>query len=720
MSSKDVTKLPKLQPKSEHHSPSQSASRSQTRPPPPVSRPNGGGREAEGKASRVASGTRGPLNKRLESPRDDSSTPTSSRQQNREREENRPAGKPPSTPGRRPTEDLKSRTGSFPRKTAGGLSADPLTRPAGRSAGPPTGQLIYSAKQSARQSAGTSAGISARPPNGPPTGPSTPSARPSTPTGSQNQENRRSGSPDSYDSGVYRGHDNSLDNSPRSIRSKKSNSSNSSGETFIKNVEGEVLYSGGSSNIPYDFVICIDGTSNDMINEDEVKNTNIARITEIIHSGKHNERMVIVAYQQGIGHKGNNISSWETKEQTSQHLLDGLRAFFNMVWPTERLIAKLVSINYAYISTSVRNRTIKAGSPVEPDRVFLFGFSRGAYISQIVAAIVADLGIFSRCLYEKAFPNEDKALHGYNNMLKNVVDSWIENQGNKIAVKKDLGDYYKCLVKIDIEFLGHFDKVASIGEPDLLDKDLQSTRYRFAEEVHSRPRIKNAYHAVAISEHREQFKPVLWTKGPTSKGQVISQVWFPGYHTSIGGGTREAGLMIYYITLVWMLSKLQGLEKPLSIERPELNRLILKDAKEARIAEAICKKAGKEFVIQDSRMALPWDIPVIMGDHFRLETDPCPVDRLHRTCDKDRWDLRCMPSMPGPNLSLVKDPLKRPKQVNNAWGYMYERHKTDKSNIFEVAYLDYMMKLKCTDDQNSVVPPLRHGGRVSIIPSPPS
>ena len=54
---------------------------------------------------------------------------------------------------------------------------------------------------------------------------------------------------------------------------------------------------------------------------------------------------------------------------------------------------------------------------------------------------------------------------------------------------------------------------------------------------------------------RPQFAPTLWTKKAGNPlDQVLSQVWFPGVHCSIGGGDRDNDLSS--ITLAWMVGKL--------------------------------------------------------------------------------------------------------------------------------------------------------------------
>ncbi|KAK7728696.1 hypothetical protein SLS63_006557 [Diaporthe eres] len=254
-------------------------------------------------------------------------------------------------------------------------------------------------------------------------------------------------------------------------------------------------------------------------------------------------------------------------------------------------------------------------------------------------------------------------------MVRSIVNTWVKHRGNKSAemIKAELGSYGECLIPAKIEFLGLFDMVASVGKPDLGKADLQSNTFRFAESVHNRPNILNAYHAVAISEHRNQFKPVLWKEGTNDQNRSISQVWFPGFHTSIGGGTKTQGIMIYYITLVWMLSKCTGLRQV--IKDKDLGDLITEDAAHA---SAMLTKD-----IPDSKKGI-W-ATTGMGDHVRTELGSASIDMVHRICDEHMWIFRCAPKMP--EIGGTKE---HPIQTKS----LLEKKRIDKQNEFERRFYD--------------------------------
>jgi len=76
--------------------------------------------------------------------------------------------------------------------------------------------------------------------------------------------------------------------------------------------------------------------------------------------------------------------------------------------------------------------------------------------------------------------------------------------------------------------------------------------------------VARACHALSVDDERTTFHPVLWTeKGEKPAeltdgsryiwGERISQVWFPGVHSNVGGGYPDDSLA--YVPLVWMMNQ---------------------------------------------------------------------------------------------------------------------------------------------------------------------
>lgn len=586
-----------------------------------------------GSSTRIASGPRDPVDAAHEDPRVPRVTGSPNR---RPADVNNPQARLAS-----PVAITRGATGASRDASSGpGTSGSPSRRPREGEDGQPR---LSSPAPAVRNPAGTGTRTPPSHPSrsSPPTETRNPSSQRSE---GEHQSDTSSGSPGSGTHGKPPSKASSRD-SPGSDKTADSADSLNMGEAFIQRITGQAS-NAGPSNPPTNFVLCIDGTGNDMIHENEVKNTNIAKMTDVIKYGKHGDRMTIVAYQQGLGNKSK--SSKRGGEGTLAGWAAKLDASFDKLWPSESTIARLVSINYAYISMSVCPNK---------DRIFLFGFSRGAYIAQIAAAVVADMGIVSNQIYMEKFSDVE-----HSKIVGHIVKTWVKYKGQASpeTMQKALGSYRECLIRAKIQFVGVFDMVASVGKPDLGNADLQSNAFRFAESVHDRPNILNAYHAVAISEHRNQFKPVLWKEGTTDQRRNISQVWFPGFHTSIGGGTKTQGIMIYHITLVWMLSKCSGLV----YNDEEIEKFITDDAQHA---PAMIRKD-----IPDSKKGI-WAKPG-MGDHVRTELGSAPIDKVHRVCDEIAWAFRCASIIPN-----VHGTVQRPIQTKA----FLEKKRIDKFNEFE-------------------------------------
>ena len=71
--------------------------------------------------------------------------------------------------------------------------------------------------------------------------------------------------------------------------------------------------------------------------------------------------------------------------------------------------------------------------------------------------------------------------------------------------------------------------------------------------------IKNAFHAMAVDEHRGAFSPTLWTvrkkakMAPPRETESVEQRWFVGAHGNVGGGYQSD--LLAQIPLRWMMKK---------------------------------------------------------------------------------------------------------------------------------------------------------------------
>lgn len=176
------------------------------------------------------------------------------------------------------------------------------------------------------------------------------------------------------------------------------------------------------------------------------------------------------------------------------------------------------------------------------DRVFLFGFSRGAATVRSLSSFIHLFGILPQSrseLIKRAY------------RIYKIRNRARRNQKAAEFVRRHHTMWCR------IRFLGVWDTVAALGIPIkslniLLDK-IPFFRHRFQDLSLSRS-VEHARHALAIDDERLTFHPVLWNKQLTDY-QTMKQVWFGGMHTDVGGGYPEQNLSD--IPLIWMTSEAQ-------------------------------------------------------------------------------------------------------------------------------------------------------------------
>jgi uncharacterized protein (DUF2235 family) len=170
------------------------------------------------------------------------------------------------------------------------------------------------------------------------------------------------------------------------------------------------------------------------------------------------------------------------------------------------------------------------------DKIYLFGFSRGAYTARSIAGMLICCGLPATLTQ----PAIDDAFDTYRTSPQSP-----ERAAAKAALVAKYGNR-----PVEIAMIGVWDTVGSLGIPSILG-GVDPVRDGFLNTGLS-PAVKAAYQAIAIDERRREFPPTLWEVEGVP-GQIVEQVWFTGCHSSVGGGCPDAGLS--NITLKWMLEK---------------------------------------------------------------------------------------------------------------------------------------------------------------------
>jgi uncharacterized protein (DUF2235 family) len=182
------------------------------------------------------------------------------------------------------------------------------------------------------------------------------------------------------------------------------------------------------------------------------------------------------------------------------------------------------------------------------DRVFLFGFSRGAYTVRAAAALLHMYGLL-REGNEALVPYAIRMMTAINSIRESRTAGSNENEA---LVKEyfDTARQFKEHFSRDTcrpYFVGVWDTVSSVGWIE------NPVRLPFTSD---NPDIQIGRHAIAIDERRAFFRTNLWRPKPATGGpKDLKQVWFPGVHCDVGGGYPEAESGLAKVALEWMLKE---------------------------------------------------------------------------------------------------------------------------------------------------------------------
>lgn len=200
----------------------------------------------------------------------------------------------------------------------------------------------------------------------------------------------------------------------------------------------------------------------------------------------------------------------------------------------------------------------------EPDdEIYLFGFSRGAYIVRSLAGLIYNSGLLKRENLRKV----SEAYEIYRNRRKDYKPDFPKSlefrQENGITYFPPQGKPEIDCGRVSIKALGCWDTVCSLGIPKvnivgmLRNSKFHRDRYEFYDDRVNRF-IEHAFHAVAVDETRSVFDVTLMEPHDDRDEKQILQVWFPGVHGCVGGGDKSVrGLSD--IALLWMMSQVESL-----------------------------------------------------------------------------------------------------------------------------------------------------------------
>ncbi len=277
--------------------------------------------------------------------------------------------------------------------------------------------------------------------------------------------------------------------------------------------------------LPRQLVICCDGTNNNLTGG--LADTNVVKLVQLLAQSVADPAR-IVFYDPGVGNAG---------ELPGVTVIDRINRFKQRLVSLAfgRGVYENMEECYQFLM-----QTYQTG-----DQIYIFGFSRGAFTARSLAGLINQFGILQPHMVS---------------MLPTLLQVYFSNRSK-------VGDQFQAIAKqtpklfaapasryVEIQFVGVWDTVDSVG------------MWPFSAKITAKPTIQNkcfvnVRHALALDEHRFQFKPRLYSDNNgtyrTKGGAVasIKQLWFHGAHGDVGGGYRLAETAISEQALRWMVSE---------------------------------------------------------------------------------------------------------------------------------------------------------------------
>lgn len=184
----------------------------------------------------------------------------------------------------------------------------------------------------------------------------------------------------------------------------------------------------------------------------------------------------------------------------------------------------------------------------EGDRIFLFGFSRGAYTVRAVASLLHMYGLIPLG-NEPLVPYAVRMLMAIHHLeAKRKSTGRTPEQERYFRLASDFKSTFSSR-QCTLRFVGVWDTVSSVGWYE------NPLRLPYTSD---NPSIEIGRHAISIDERRAFFRTNLWMpKGPPpgSGPRDLKQVWFPGVHCDVGGGYAESESGLSKLALEWMIGE---------------------------------------------------------------------------------------------------------------------------------------------------------------------
>lgn len=269
-------------------------------------------------------------------------------------------------------------------------------------------------------------------------------------------------------------------------------------------------------------IVCCDGTANEFRKD----NTNVVRLYSFLLADPAGQ---VACYHLGLGtmEAAGALTSWGR-------------------WFTKQL----GRISGYGLEADLRDLYVFLMRHYQPgDRLFLFGFSRGAYTVRALVGLLRFYGLME---------NGNEPMVPYAIRLLVAADRTIRGDANERGEAFRLAAKFKATFgtrKCRPHFVGVWDTVSSVG---WVSNPLRVPGTATCGEV------SIARHALALDERRAFFRANRFRsvarRGADAVGN-LKEVWFAGVHSDVGGGypvSSDPGANLWKFSLSWMLREAEA------------------------------------------------------------------------------------------------------------------------------------------------------------------
>jgi uncharacterized protein (DUF2235 family) len=269
-----------------------------------------------------------------------------------------------------------------------------------------------------------------------------------------------------------------------------------------------------------------------------------------------------------------DAATYRSANEQERRLADGagkllqVAKYLHGVGDSENFLVRILGgvLGAGVIARILRGYTFLSRNYERGDRLFIVGFSRGAYTARALAGLVCAKGLLDAHAHDLA--DKQQAYRLAANVWADYRSAQCEAKGATWVQRMqdlldDLPRFFShgreptLVADVPIEAVAVWDTVGALGIPQYAAERERLDLFRFAD-TRLNAKVRRGLHCIAIDEQRADFTPTLWE----ADAARIEQLLFPGAHADVGGGYpvsgKESGLSDGALT--WMVGKLADLK----------------------------------------------------------------------------------------------------------------------------------------------------------------